>query len=63
MKPIVQLRSIITNVSTVEKEIANYIIGNPDRVTKMSIHELAKESYSSTSSFAVSKFFIGSHVL
>ena len=50
MKPIVQLRSIITNVSTVEKEIANYIISNPDRVTKMSIHELAKESYSSTSS-------------
>ena len=49
MKPIVQLRSIITNVSTVEKEIANYIISNPDRVTKMSIHELAKESYSSVS--------------
>ncbi|MBQ9036986.1 MAG: MurR/RpiR family transcriptional regulator [Erysipelotrichaceae bacterium] len=50
MKPIIQLRSIFNNVSAVEKGIADFIINNPDQVTKMSIHELAKKSYSSPSS-------------
>ncbi len=50
MKPLVQLKSIMSSVSTVEKGVVDYIINNPDNVTKMSIHELARNSYSSASS-------------
>jgi len=50
MKPLVKLKSILNNISNVEKDIAKYILDNPDNVTKMSVQQLAKETYSSPSS-------------
>lgn len=48
--PLIMLREIASKANTVEKEIITYILDHPDEVTKLSVQELAKKSFSSPSS-------------
>ncbi len=38
------------NFSDTEKQIANYVLHNPEKTTKMTIHELSEQTYASASS-------------
>ena len=44
------LRESMSNLSDTEREIASYLLANPREIIDLSIHELAKQTFSSSSS-------------
>lgn len=46
---LIKLRENLSSLSSAEKTIAEYILANPDEISKLSIHELSKRSFSSAS--------------
>ncbi len=47
---LLHLREAVDSLSPAERTVANYLLENPDRAMKLSIHELAERTFSSPSS-------------